>query len=756
MMSRIDFMNYERLTGWCDRLMVFSFYALIYFLPISIALTEIFTATALFFWILKRVAVFYRGLKEVALPGSPVFSLSILRIFGKSFKPASNYLNGPITAFLFFALISVVTSQFRAVSWEGFLGKVLQNVFIYFNFIECMNSRKRLKTFLNIFFISSFLIGINGIYQYYFGQEFIHGHIFEGRISSSLRQANDLGVYLVIVNAVLLSVLHFDSRQIFALRKHKAMAITRDRLPSENTRFILHMLLFVITLSCLGLTYSRGAWISLLLAALFLGLWKKSVMIINVVVMILFLGIFYPQLQAQRNVGLIQTPPLERQVDKTEAPSDASKSKGESSLGRMTEHAFEVSKEQKGVEKMEVSVPRVQESFSQEMKDRIVHILKGMATSGRNTYWKEALRIIKGHPIFGVGVNAYSLAAPQYKISWGGYPHNCYLQMLAEIGIPGFLCFLWILFRLFRNSIEKSRQISDSFRKMLLLGSMAGLGGFLIHSSFDTFFYSVQLGSLMWLMMGFIVALQNVGDKDKDNNCGGITSHPRIKFPRIRKEVVHTISIFLVLYIFIFLSLKRSILNSHYAEVFYNWSVQCVVNCPPKERLKYLKRALLYNPNFSDAHFQLGKVYEELGYNEKAIGAYRRAAELDHSHQKAYFQVGYHYFKEGELDVALRYLAQAYRQGNAAEVNYYLGRIYEERKDYKQAVYYYGLITDHQSHYYHPALARAGASYCILGLTDDAIRKVKELRSEHRLEWADQLQRFVETNQYPEFLKEGD
>lgn len=737
----------------CDKAMAFSFYALIYFLPISIALSESFTGMALFFWFLKRGVVFYQNLKTESVEKALPSTLKIFGIFLKSFKPVASYLDVPIVLFLLFNLVSVITSQFRMVSLEGFLGKVLQGAFIYFNFIECMNSKKRLKIFLNIFFVSSFLVSINGLYQYYFGQEFIRGHIFEGRISSSFRHANDFGAYLVIVNTILLSVLHLDIEQISHLRKYNKNGTSSGRFSLQNTRFVVYIIILVTTLSCLGLTYSRGAWIALLVAVLTLSFLRRRTILLNAVIMILFLGISYPQLQAQRNVGLIQVFPIERQKKE---PLGLLETIEESIVSVIIEHGPAVKEDQKAIEETGRSISNSEESFSHTLWKKILKIIKGIETSGRITYWQEAWRMIKEYPIFGVGVNAYSLAAPQYKISWGGYPHNCYLQMLAEIGIPGFFCFIWLLYRLFKNSVRKLKDINDPFCRMILLGAMAAFGGFLLHSFFDTFFYSVQLGSFMWIMMGFIVAVQNVKDDHRDNNYGGIAVDYKIKSFRIRKTIVHIISIILIVYIFLFFYVKRRVLNPQYARVFYNWSVQCVINCPPKEQLKYFKRAIHYNPNFSDAHFQLGKVYQKLGNDEKAVESYRRATELDHTHWRAYFQMGYHYFKKRELSHALRYLAQAYRQEASSEVNYYLGRIYEERKDYKQAISYYQLIMDRQSQQYDRALVRTGALYHILGLTDDTIKKIKELRAGPRLDWADQLQRFIETNQYPEFLKDWD
>ena len=187
----------EKFIEWCDKAMAFSFYALIYFLPISIALAETFTVTVFFFFLLKRGTVLSVRLREEskAKKGIGFFVHSFLN----SFKPIESVLNVPILAVLCISLISVIQSQSLMQSIEGFVGKLLQSVFLYFNFIEAMRTRKRLKRFLSVFLISCTLITINGYFQILTGKGFIFGHVFDGRISSSFRHANDFGAYLLII-----------------------------------------------------------------------------------------------------------------------------------------------------------------------------------------------------------------------------------------------------------------------------------------------------------------------------------------------------------------------------------------------------------------------------------------------------------------------------------------------------------------------------------------------------------------------------
>ena len=429
----------EQFISWCDRAMAFSFFALIYFLPISIALAEIFTAAALFFYLLKRGGMFY-GESKKSLPErtkTPLWKKGYA--FLKAFKPIKNCLNWPIAIFLLYHFASIFLSQHPRVSFEGFMGKSLQSAFLYFNFIECINSKKRLKIFLTTLGISCLLICTNGFSQYFVGRGFIHGHIFEGRIASSLRQANDFAAYLVVVIPILLGLF------VVGIFKQKQV----DAQPPPDffrTYFcklkILTFIIFILATICLGLTYSRGAWIGFVLSLAVIGIVNRKTLIPFALVIIIFLLIFLPRLVEKR-----------------------------------------------------LPMHNKQTFYDQ---------------NNRLGYWKRASSIIKDYPAFGSGLNTYSLVSQRYTDGWGGYPHNSYLQLISETGLVGIFVFLWMLITLFRCSFRAMKKIAVQSQRILLMGSLTGLLGFLIHSFFDTSFYSVQLGSLLWVTIGLVVAIQKI------------------------------------------------------------------------------------------------------------------------------------------------------------------------------------------------------------------------------------------------------
>ena len=131
---------------------------------------------------------------------------------------------------------------------------------------------------------------------------------------------------------------------------------------------------------------------------------------------------------------------------------------------------------------------------------------------GRTNFWKVAIDIIHAFPILGAGLNTYGRVAPQFTTNWGGYyAHNCYLQMTAETGILGFFSFMWIIGRLFVRTWRNVRRIADQFLYTILLGFFTGWTAFMIHSFVDTNFYSVQLGTLLWLLMAVLVTIEKLG-----------------------------------------------------------------------------------------------------------------------------------------------------------------------------------------------------------------------------------------------------
>ena len=90
---------------------------------------------------------------------------------------------------------------------------------------------------------------------------------------------------------------------------------------------------------------------------------------------------------------------------------------------------------------------------------------------GRLATYVESTKIFASAPIFGVGVNQYSRAAPSFEtVTFGGvaavnFPHSSYFGMLAEQGLFGFLPLIactfavWYLLRVFRRRARTKHDV---------------------------------------------------------------------------------------------------------------------------------------------------------------------------------------------------------------------------------------------------------------------------------------------------------
>ena len=116
------------------------------FLPVSKGAIESFSILAIVAYLVKK----FSALED--LPKSP--------------------LNLGIFAYLAVCVFSMFFSANLAISSRTFFAKTLQNVAFFFVVFETLNEKKRIRNVLNVLFLSSLVIGIDGIYQYFTHNDF--------------------------------------------------------------------------------------------------------------------------------------------------------------------------------------------------------------------------------------------------------------------------------------------------------------------------------------------------------------------------------------------------------------------------------------------------------------------------------------------------------------------------------------------------------------------------------------------------------
>ncbi|MDP3244940.1 MAG: O-antigen ligase family protein [bacterium] len=249
------------------------------------------------------------------------------------------------------------------------------------------------------------------------------------RAYGGLPHPNILGVYLLMA-IVLLSY-------IFIVLSNKKKSAT-----------MIFIMCYVLLVTCLFLTFSRAAWLGLLIILLFFIFTpsphplprgegnKRIIFIVFILFFAFYIFAFWPLASARVN----------------------------------------------GVDRLEVK-----------------------STAERISGYGQAWQIIQKHPVLGVGPGNYTLAV--YKEidasqpAWFYQPvHNVFLLAWAETGIFGFLFFLGFLVFALRFVIAKSDNYRAAAIPLILI--------FLF--LFDHFFWSLPFGLwLSWSIMGTTIKMQN-------------------------------------------------------------------------------------------------------------------------------------------------------------------------------------------------------------------------------------------------------
>ncbi|MDO8662412.1 MAG: O-antigen ligase family protein [Candidatus Omnitrophota bacterium] len=136
--------------------------------------------------------------------------------------------------------------------------------------------------------------------------------------------------------------------------------------------------------------------------------------------------------------------------------------------------------------------------------ERLIFTFKEGGDADRYRYWLTAWKMISEHPFLGMGLGTFMGNFSKYSVLLlsPAYAHNCYLQIWAETGIFSLISFLVFVFSIVYLGVKKFIVTKD----FLLLGLLAGVIGFLVHSFFETNLYSLRLAILFWVWVGLISA----------------------------------------------------------------------------------------------------------------------------------------------------------------------------------------------------------------------------------------------------------
>jgi O-antigen ligase len=138
--------------------------------------------------------------------------------------------------------------------------------------------------------------------------------------------------------------------------------------------------------------------------------------------------------------------------------------------------------------------------------------------SGRKDIWTVGLRMVRAHPLNGIGVGNFQTASVHYLLEPGAiqradlivdHPrvaHNTYLQVLSELGIVGLALFMGILLACLRAVLLAAHKFRDRGEWRYELLARALLVGLIGNLAAD-FFISNQWSKQLWLLLALCPAM---------------------------------------------------------------------------------------------------------------------------------------------------------------------------------------------------------------------------------------------------------
>jgi hypothetical protein len=142
--------------------------------------------------------------------------------------------------------------------------------------------------------------------------------------------------------------------------------------------------------------------------------------------------------------------------------------------------------------------------------------------STRFDAWLIMYEIVKINPILGLGFANYYWYTPLFRIR--GYAvtfnsHNNYVDIVAQTGLAGLACFLWLFWEVFWIGFRLRGRVREGFEQAYVYGALGGLAGTLVAAMLGDwllpFVYNVGLsgfrtGVLAWLFLGGLVVIENL------------------------------------------------------------------------------------------------------------------------------------------------------------------------------------------------------------------------------------------------------
>ncbi len=380
--------------------------AVAFFLPMSLDAATLFLGVGTILWLGKMILT-----RKLLLKRTPFDEIIALLVI--------------------LSAASIAVSPDRGFSFYNYYHLMGRYIVIYYLVINNLTSLQQLQRLVWSVLASAVLVTSYGFYQYIHGVDistfqWVDGEQFPDlkvRVFSTLQNPNLLAGFLVVVMSLAVG-----------------LGLYTEKLQGKLLLFALVTVLG----TCLVLTYSRGAWLSIVAVTAICGrLYNRKVLWVFLVIPLI--ALFCHDAVMERLMSIFN-------------PTDTS-------------------------------------------------------STLRIALWESTIAMIMDNPFSGIGWGAYWLVYPEYDFFLNNpaarivHAHNMYLHIAAEIGIPGLLAFLAIIYGHTKKAIDILSQTNNRRVAGLMLGVVAAVLGLAVNGFTDYIMFNVQMSMLFWLLNAVVIAV---------------------------------------------------------------------------------------------------------------------------------------------------------------------------------------------------------------------------------------------------------
>lgn len=382
-----------------------------------------------------------------------IFQLSKIR--GMSIKFFPSFLL-PFIGILFFLMLSSIASPIPFVIKIAYLWYAFINLLVFIFFANNLKDAKTIKILIIATIASGVIQSLLAIGQYFTGSTFgleilgetersyslmTMGTTTVGRVAGTLGHPNRLSSFLGWVLTLNLAIL-------FTLEKKR--------------EYILYIFSLIIMLIANFLTFSRGGWVSFVIAGAICCYWSLSKKIKKKIISGIIVSV---------TISLLIASAI---------------------------------------------------AFVKPVKKRFFEYDFGAAAT-RLPLVQVALKMIEKNPFLGVGIGSFNAVSHKYdrtrKIISYSFPapvHNEYLLIASELGIPSLALFLIILSVIFRVLYKLTKMSNEPAMKIFAIGFFCSWIGWCLHRMIA--YDYVLLYPSSYISIGAIFAMYNISIDRKQKN----------------------------------------------------------------------------------------------------------------------------------------------------------------------------------------------------------------------------------------------